>query len=383
MKRMGSGLQDLQIELGGVALAGCLLLCAASSEAQPRVQQVLVLQSFNRGNLVIDRFTTDFHFELDQRVGTPVNFVQVTVGPTGFVGAPEPVTVGYIRSLFPDGRKPDLVVTLAAPAAVFARKHRQELFPGTPLLFAAVDQRVLRDVPLSEDEAAVTVLNDYSLLVDDILRLLPETKQVFMIMGSGELGRYWRRELEDEFQRFQNRLSFVWSEKLTLPEILHRCASLPENSAIFYFAFGTDAAGVAYADERVLAALHATANAPLFADQAAHFGSGIVGGTMLTTDDLSRNTAAVAVRLLNGAPPASFRIKPQLPGPPTFDWRELRRWGIADSRLPAGSVVRFRSPSLWQEHRLTVLSAAGALLVQSLLIAGLLYQRRARRRAGT
>jgi C4-dicarboxylate-specific signal transduction histidine kinase len=49
--------------------------------------------------------------------------------------------------------------------------------------------------------------------------------------------------------------------------------------------------------------------------------------------------------------------------------------------LPAGSVVSYRSPSLWQEHRLTVLTAAGALLVQSLLIVGLLYQRRARRRA--
>ena len=64
-----------------------------------------------------------------------------------------------------------------------------------------------------------------------------------------------------------------------------------------------------------------------------------------------------------------------------FDWRELRRWGIPESRLPAGSVVRHRSPSLWQEHKLAVLGSIGALLLQSLLIGGLLYQRR-RRPAG-
>ena len=64
-----------------------------------------------------------------------------------------------------------------------------------------------------------------------------------------------------------------------------------------------------------------------------------------------------------------------------FDWRELRRWGIPESRLPAGSVVRYRSPSLWQEHKLTVLGSIGALVIQSLLIVGLLYQRRARRQA--
>ena len=74
-------------------------------------------------------------------------------------------------------------------------------------------------------------------------------------------------------------------------------------------------------------------------------------------------------------------MPPQSAGPPTFDWRELQRWAIAEDRLPAGSVVRYRAPSLWSEYRLTVLSAVGALVVQSLLIVGLLYQRRARQRA--
>ena len=64
-----------------------------------------------------------------------------------------------------------------------------------------------------------------------------------------------------------------------------------------------------------------------------------------------------------------------------FDWRELQRWGIPESRLPPGSVVRYRAPSLWSAYRGTVLSAVGVLAVQSLLIVGLLYQRRARQRA--
>ena len=59
----------------------------------------------------------------------------------------------------------------------------------------------------------------------------------------------------------------------------------------------------------------------------------------------------------------------------------MQRWGIPESRLPPGSVVRYRGPSLWEEYRVTVLSAAGVLVVQSLLIVGLLYQRRARQRA--
>ena len=101
----------------------------------------------------------------------------------------------------------------------------------------------------------------------------------------------------------------------------------------------------------------------------------------MSIEDLSRSTADVAIRLLNGAPPRSITIPPQGAGLPTFDWRELQRWGIPESRLPPGSIVRYRAPSLWQEYRGTVLSAVGVLVVQSLLIVGLLYQRRARRRA--
>jgi C4-dicarboxylate-specific signal transduction histidine kinase len=110
-------------------------------------------------------------------------------------------------------------------------------------------------------------------------------------------------------------------------------------------------------------------------------GAGMVGGALTPIDALSRKTADVALRLLDGAAPRSISVLPQGPGQPIFDWRELQRWGISESRLPAGSVVRYRAPSLWQEYRGTVLGTISVLAVQSLLIVGLLYQRRARQRA--
>ena len=64
--------------------------------------------------------------------------------------------------------------------------------------------------------------------------------------------------------RFQDRLTFIWSGGLSLTEILRQCASLPRDSAILYLSFGTDGRGGAYADARVLADLHAAANAPIF-----------------------------------------------------------------------------------------------------------------------
>ena len=111
------------------AVAGLLVLAAASSEAQPAVRHVLLLQSFDRGNMTDDYTTANFRVDLGQRTGQAVNVVEIVVGPTGFVGAPEQAIVDYIRSAFADRPKPDLIVTLAGPAAAFARKYRQQLFP--------------------------------------------------------------------------------------------------------------------------------------------------------------------------------------------------------------------------------------------------------------
>ena len=187
------------------------------------------------------------------------------------------------------------------------------------------------------------MVNDFPRVVDEILQLLPRTTQVFVVTGTGPMGNSGARQLEEEFQRFRGRVAFVWLDDLSLADLLRRCASLPPNSAIFFVAFGTDASGAAYADERVLADLHATANAPLFGSQSVYLGRGAVGGSLMPIDEIIRTAADAAVRLLNGAPPKSIDVPLQLPGPPIFDWRELQRWGIPESRLPAGSVVRYRT----------------------------------------
>jgi len=362
-------------------LTGLLVLTTMSGAAEQPVREVLILQSFARGNLILDSFSANVRVDLERRVGGPVNFVQVVVGPTGFISAPEQSIVDYIRATFAGHPEPDLVMALAGPASVFARKYRQQLFPDVPLLFGSVDQRFLGDVPLGKNEAAVAVLNDFPGIVDDILRTLPETRQIFMIVGYGQIRDFWRQRLEEQFSRFRGRVEFVWSDGLSFPEIVRRSSNLPPHSAIYFMTLGTDATGAAYADERALAELRAAANAPLFAAHDVYLGSGIVGGRMLSMVELSRRTTDVAYRLMNGADPPDVKVPPQQAGQPIFDWRELQRWSIPESRLPAGSLVKFRGPTLWNTYRGTVLAVAVALLLQALLIFGLLFERRARLRA--
>ena len=112
-------------------------------------------------------------------------------------------------------------------------------------------------------------------------------------------------------------------------------------------------------------------------------GQGIVGGDLIRYGIQAQQAAGLAIRVLKGEPIASVRPVDVRSSALMFDWRELRRWGIDERRLPKGSVVRFRAPDFWADHKWEVAGAAGVLLGQGLLIGALLIERRSRRRAQT
>ena len=141
-----------------------------------------------------------------------------------------------------------------------------------------------------------------------------------------------------------------------------------------------DGAGVAQSQEAVLTQLHARANAPIFGLYDFQVGRGIVGGPLVPTTALARRAADVARRLLQGESPSTITTEPMSMTAPTYDWRELQRWGISEARLPPKSTVQFRQPSVWGQYRDYLVAAAVVFALQTALIAGLVIQRARRRR---
>jgi C4-dicarboxylate-specific signal transduction histidine kinase len=77
--------------------------------------------------------------------------------------------------------------------------------------------------------------------------------------------------------------------------------------------------------------------------------------------------------------------RPQVAEIPTnklvFDWRQLQRWGITESKLPAGSEIRFGESSAWEQYKPQILAITAAILVQAALIGWLIHERQYRHRA--
>ena len=104
-----------------------------------------------------------------------------------------------------------------------------------------------------------------------------------------------------------------------------------------------------------------------------------LAATLISFEAAGDQAAAVALRLLSGERPEQVGTALGPEGSYLADVRQLQRWNLDESRLPAGTVVRFREPSIWVAYRWHIAAAALVIILQSLLIAALILQRRQRR----
>ena len=358
-----------------------LFLLAVLEPAAAEPQRILLLHSFGPHFAPWSVVTARFREELIKQSASAIDLYESSLDSARLAQPHDDgPLVEYLRALFA-GRNLDLVVAMGAPAARFFQRYRPQLFPSTPLLIAAADQRTFAEAALTANDTAVAVSFDQAKLIGNILQVLPDTIHIAMVIGDSQLERFWVEDLRREFQPFTNRVTFEWFNTLSLEDMLKRAAALPPRSAIYYASVRVDAVGVPHEQDRVLARLHETANAPIFSYMDSSLGHGIVGGPLFSSQELARRAAAVAVRILGGEAAGSIKTPPQELGAPMYDWRELQRWNISEDRLPPGSIVQFREPSTWQRYRWQLMAVFVALSIQAAMIAWLLLERRSRRNA--
>jgi signal transduction histidine kinase len=361
----------------------CLLILAKSADAADP-DRVLLLHSFGPDFSPWNTITPPFREALRRLAPNPIDLYEASLQAERFGQSPaqeEGPFIDYLNALLPD-RKPRLIVAMGAPVTRFALRNRARLFPSSPLLIAASDVRTYEDLALTANDTACPTIYDPTVTVDHILRLLPDTDHIVVAMtGASATEQFWNDLFQGALQRSSHRVTLEWFTHLAADDMVKRVAALPAHSAIFYPTIRVDGRGVPQEADALLLRFIEAGRAPIFTHTDSLFGHGIVGGPMFSSQEMADACSKVAVRLLNGETPGDIKIVPVGLAAPRYDWRQLLRWNISESRLPPGSEILFREPTVWQRYSLQIALITAVILAQAGLISALLNAHRRRRRA--
>ncbi len=348
----------------------------AAAAAQDGQKQVLVLYSTRRDAQIVVVGERELPRILGQGLAEGLDYYSETIDQGRF---PDSLYQEALRDFLRvkyRGRRFDAVIAMSDLAVEFVGRSRSELFPDTPVVFFSGSA----DTQHLANSTGVVAPLHFAGTLALAAKLQPDIQQVFVICGA-DSDQSYETLAREQFRPFEPGLTFTYLTGLPTQDLEARLATLPDHSIVYYLVVNRDGAGNSFHPLAYLDRLATVANAPVYSWVDSAMDHGIVGGHL---KNLEAETAAVAeltLRVLRGEKADSIPSQAPDLGVNQVDWRQMRRWGIPEARVPADTRIMFRELTTWDRYRVYIIGALAVLLAQAVLIAGLLVQRSRRRDA--
>ena len=274
------------------------------------------------------------------------------------------------------GRRIDVVLAITDPALQFVLQYRDQLFPGVPIVASAGST-----LGPHLATAGVTGTTWRAADVETIelaLSLHPSTQRVFVV--AQELTDGYLEGVQAALAKSAEGVELSFIQERSVSGLLAAVRAVPPNSLIHFIRFSRQDPGNVMFPLEVVRMVAEASPVPVYASTDSFVGTGVVGGMVRLAPGIGTRVGEIALQVLDGTRAQDIPIE-QVPPVPTFDWRQVQRWNIDPSLLPPGSDIRFKVPTAWELYRWYIVSALSLLALQSLLIAGLVFERRRRRQA--
>ncbi|HSW06431.1 GGDEF domain-containing protein [Aquabacterium sp.] len=272
-----------------------------------------------------------------------------------------------------------VVVATSTQAADFLASQRG-LLPQARRIYVDVPAVAADRIRAQEPAAMViAVQSNYPASIREAMRLLSPRRLVVV----GEARDAAARERLAQFRQaaaqvLPPELALDYWIDLPLAELLQRSAQLGEGSALYYLLCFQDGKGALLTPYEVARRITERASVPMVSQWETLVGSGVVGGYVVSQRLLGEHIG----RALLAGPAVAGQVMPAAEGMRhVYDWRQLRRWGLDVQALPAGSVLMFREPSVFELYRGTIFSVVAVIAGLLVMLGLLLASNRARQRA--
>ena len=248
-------------------------------------------------------------------------------------------------------RKFDVIISIDNHALNFFTEHRDEIFPGTPVIFCGVNN--FQDSMLKGQNLYTGVVEDMEIkgTIDIALKLHPKTRQI-IIYGTDTTTYFANKKVVKKLiPLYGGSVDFRFIEGLNIKEVQDNVRELSDDSIVLLIASMKDEKGQRILFRRFADRVDSVSHVPQYSLWGFILGHGIFGGKLISGLAQGEAAARMALRILNGEKIENIPVLKQSPNRFMFDYNQIKRFDIKLSDLPEESFVINRPHSFYANHK--------------------------------
>ncbi len=338
----------------------------------PAPHRVLVLNAYHIGMKWEDRITDGLLETLEQS-GLPLD---IFIEHMDTKRIPRELLFPELASLYAKKYTSPIDVIIVADdnALDFVLEYRQTLFPGVPVVFSGINDYAKAHRVHDLGFTGLTETVDIKRTLELILKLHPDTKQVFAVADAASTAALHLKNYRAAAEQISTRVEFGEISDWTFDELSQKLASLPSNSVLLYLSVSRDRDGNLPPPSGGTRFLADHATVPIYTLWETHgLGEGLVGGFVADGVLHGRLTAELALRILKGESVQSLPVVDNVGNRPIFDYHALTAHKLAIKQLPENSLILNEPQSFYYRHYKKIWATFSFLILQSIIIGVLLY----------
>ncbi|MFA6691039.1 MAG: ABC transporter substrate binding protein [Saccharofermentanales bacterium] len=277
--------------------------------------------------------------------------------------------------------QPDVLVT-SDGVSNWLLKYKKDLPSDVPVVACAPDYGSTSDISIDafSEHYLLPKTENYKENIELILELLPETKQVYVVIGNSSEEQKSMKAVTEATSGFDEQLDFVFTNELAHEEMLATLSAARSDSAVLYLRWMMDIDGISHVPERVIEDVVDAVSVPVFGVMEQYLGTGVIGGYVYQVSKLGQDAARMAIDVIDGKDTAAF-VQQDSYSNYVFDQRALDRWNIEAKLLPAESEIQYADVSFWDQYGKYLVIEVVVIVLETALIITLIYNIRRRVRA--
>lgn len=245
----------------------------------------------------------------------------------------------------------DVIIASDNNALNFLRRYRDEIFPGTPVVFCGVNG--FKDSMLKGLTGFTGIAENYDIkgTLDLSLKIHPDTEHIAIISGTSTSSLINQARFIEEMPEFEEQVDFIDLSRLNPVRLRERLENLPPKTIILYLSYYKmpDSSFLTVAESTAFVFRHA--GVPMYSPWEYTMGHGIVGGMMLSGEKQGYKAAQYALAILNGTAVRQLPVVHNSEIEPVFDYPMLKHFKIPRKALPDNSVIKNEPQTLYYKYK--------------------------------